>query len=403
MLMSISPMMFSQNTCRKHSYSSGDIEIEGTSRFGSRGLPFPATTRSRDGAGAFAGAADGAAARDESPDRVGVGPFRPRAPAFASLTRAREAPSRLPCDASGRSELFVFRAMRALNIDADHPRLTIAPPQPRRPSLYPSLMNLSLHGKRAVVCGSTQGIGLAAAVELAELGARITLFARNPDKLRETAQSLPRLHDQQHDFLAADFADPSAVKSAADTLAQQASASPIHILINNTGGPPGGTAIDAAPEAYLAAFTAHVIANQLLTQAVVPGMRHARYGRIVNVISTSVKAPIPNLGVSNTIRAAVASWAKTLATELAPHGITVNNVLPGYTTTARLKSLVSTKATKTNTTEDAISAELIATIPAARFGTPEELGSAIAFLCTPAAAYINGINLPVDGGRLQSL
>lgn len=264
-------------------------------------------------------------------------------------------------------------------------------------------MNLSLTGRRAVVCGSSQGIGHAAAVELAALGASVTLIARSAEKLAAVAAALPNAHGQTHDVLVADFADPASVRRVADTLAERSSSAPAHILINNTGGPPGGTAIDAAPEAYLAAFTAHVIAAQLLTQAVVPGMKQARFGRIVNIISTSVKAPIPNLGVSNTIRGAVASWAKTLATELGPFGITVNNVLPGFTVTERLKSLVSTRASKANTTEDAVARELIATIPAGRFGEPEELGAAIAFLCSPAAAYINGINLPVDGGRLPSL
>jgi 3-oxoacyl-[acyl-carrier protein] reductase len=180
-------------------------------------------------------------------------------------------------------------------------------------------------------------------------------------------------------------------------------ASPFTILINNTGGPPGGPIAAARPEEFLAAFTAHLLCNQLLAQALLPEMKAARFGRIVNIISTSVKTPIPNLGVSNTIRGAVASWAKTLAAEVAPHGVTVNNVLPGFTDTERLSSLVATRAQKGNTTADAVQKEMLATIPAARFGKSEEVGAAIAFLCTPAAAYINGINLPVDGGRLPTL
>lgn len=263
-------------------------------------------------------------------------------------------------------------------------------------------MDLDLSNRRAVVCGSTAGLGRAVAVELALLGASITLVARNPDKLAATLAELPRprpAQQQQHRCIAADLADPASVLRAAGELADD----PAHILINNTGGPPGGTAIDAAPDAYLAAFTAHLIAAQILAQALVPHMRVARFGRIVNIISTSVKAPIPNLGVSNTIRAAVAGWAKTLAAELGPDGITVNNVLPGYTRTDRLSSLVTARAAKAGTSEQKIESDLIATIPAGRFGEAHELGAAVAFLCSPAAGYINGVNLPVDGGRLPTL
>lgn len=262
-------------------------------------------------------------------------------------------------------------------------------------------MNLSLHGKRALVCGSSAGIGKAAAIELALLGAEVTLLARNPDKLKAVAAELPRTVGQDHHWAAADFQVLSAVQEVARTLGEDQRG--YHILINNTGGPPGGAAIDGTIEQYLAAFHAHLLANQVLTQAVVPGMKQARYGRIVNIISTSVKAPIPNLGVSNTIRGAVASWAKTLATELAPFGITVNNVLPGYTETERLTSLVSTRASKSGVPQEQVEKDLLATIPAGRFGKAEELGAAVAFLASPAAGYINGINLPVDGGRLPTL
>lgn len=263
-------------------------------------------------------------------------------------------------------------------------------------------MNLSLNNRYALVCGSTQGIGHAAAVELALLGANVTLLARNADRLRAVATELPTPHPgQTHTTLTADFADPASLRAVAKSITS--SATPYHILINNTGGPPGGPVADATDDQFIAAFNAHVIANQLLTQAVLPGMKAAGFGRIVNVISTSVKAPIPGLGVSNTIRAAVANWAKTLAGEVAPFGITVNNVLPGYTQTERLKSLFTAKAQKSGSTLDTVTAEMIATIPAGRLGKAEEIGAAIAFLCTPAAAYITGTNLPVDGGRLPNL
>ncbi|MDP1661411.1 MAG: SDR family oxidoreductase [Phycisphaerales bacterium] len=261
-------------------------------------------------------------------------------------------------------------------------------------------MDLSLNGRRAVVCGSTSGLGRAAAIELALLGASVTLIARNKEKLTATAAALDTAAGQTHTWIVADFTDTASVTAAAAALA---ASGPHHILVNNTGGPPGGPALYAEAADYLAAFNAHLIANQLLTRAVVPGMKAARYGRIINIISTSVKAPIPNLGVSNTIRGAVAAWAKTLAGELGPHGITVNNVLPGFTRTERLASLVKGRADKAGTDSKAVEADLIATIPAGRFGEAHELGAAVAFLASPAAAYINGINLPVDGGRLHSL
>jgi 3-oxoacyl-[acyl-carrier protein] reductase len=261
-------------------------------------------------------------------------------------------------------------------------------------------MELSLKSRRALVCGSTQGIGKAAAVELALLGADITLMARDESRLKAVLAELPRQGSQAHDYLAADFADPERVSAALKA------ADPARlwvVLINNTGGPPGGQAIDASPDAYLAAFRMHVLTNQVLVQALVPGMKQAKYGRIINIISTSVKAPIPNLGVSNTIRAAVANWAKTLAGELAPFGITVNNVLPGFTDTARLETLFKTRAEKTGKKYEEVLKEAIATIPAGRLGKAEEIAAAVAFLASPAAAYVNGINVPVDGGRTQGL
>lgn len=263
-------------------------------------------------------------------------------------------------------------------------------------------MELSLSGKRALVCGSTAGIGRAAAMELAALGCEVTLLARNIEKLKATASELASVGGVRHHWAAADFAKVDGVKAAVEDLVN-AQGRTFHILVNNTGGPAGGTAIDADLGAYVAAFEAHVLCNQVLVQGVVAGMKQAGYGRIINVISTSVKAPIPNLGVSNTIRGAVASWAKTLAGELGAHGITVNNVLPGYTSTERLDALLKAKAARSGRSVHDESAELMASIPARRFAEAGEVGAAIAFLATPAAGYINGINLPVDGGRLPTL
>jgi 3-oxoacyl-[acyl-carrier protein] reductase len=261
-------------------------------------------------------------------------------------------------------------------------------------------MDLDLKGKRAMVCGSTRGIGKAIAIELALLGASVTLVARNEAGLKSTQAELPSRDGQRHEYLIADFKFPDELKSIVMAYAEK---NITHILINNTGGPPGGNAIEAEPEAFMRAFASHLLCNQVLVQALVPGMREAGYGRVINVISTSVKIPIRGLGVSNTIRGAVANWAKTLSVELGPYGITVNNVLPGATETDRLKEILSQKAEKTGRQFDEISKEMISEIPVGRFGTSAEVASAAAFLASPAAAYINGINFPVDGGRTGSL
>ncbi|QEG23741.1 SDR family oxidoreductase [Mariniblastus fucicola] len=262
-------------------------------------------------------------------------------------------------------------------------------------------MNLDLKQKTAIVCGSSQGIGFAAAVELAELGANVVMLARNSARLAESVAKLPNLGSQNHSYLVADFAQPEQLKETITGWTGQGNVA--EILINNTGGPPGGLAIDAQTDEFISAFTNHLICNQILVQALVPGMKEKSYGRIVNVISTSVKQPLSNLGVSNTIRGAVGNWAKTLANELGQFGITVNNVLPGATNTARLESILKTKSEKTGRTYEDVADEMKASIPAGRFADAAEVGSAIAFLTSPAASYINGINVPVDGGRTKCL
>lgn len=262
-------------------------------------------------------------------------------------------------------------------------------------------MNLDFTGKRALVCGASQGIGRAVAEELARLGASISLCGRNPESLKTVQSQLHQGESQDHRVVIADFTDPEAVKSA--VTAHLDVAGVIHILINNTGGPAPGPAHLAEPAAFLAAFSQHLICNQILVQALLPGMKASGYGRIINVISTSVKQPIPNLGVSNTVRGAVANWAKTLAGELGVFGITVNNVLPGATNTARLAAIIDNKAAKTGKTRDEVIAEEKAGIPLRRFAEASEFADAVAFLASPSAAYITGINLPVDGGRTLCL
>lgn len=261
-------------------------------------------------------------------------------------------------------------------------------------------MDLNLKGKRALVCGSTQGIGKAAAVELALLGADITLLARNETKLKEVLNELPGSGTVGHHYLVADFNEPQQLSTI---IKEYASKNQVDILVNNTGGPAGGPAIDAKTEEFINAFNMHLICNQILVQALSGSMKTNGFGRIINIISTSVKTPLKGLGVSNTIRGAVASWAKTLSIELAPFGITVNNVLPGFTLTGRLVSLISSIAEREGKSIQQVKTEMISSIPAGRIAEAHEVASAVAFLASPAASYINGINVPVDGGKTPSL
>lgn len=258
----------------------------------------------------------------------------------------------------------------------------------------------SLTGRRAIVCGSTQGIGRAAGESLASHGATVTLLARNPRALSAVAESLPCPDGQSHGWVAADFEDCDAVATA--IAAHLEDTGPAHILVNNTGGPPGGSLLDAGPADFEHAIGMHVVCSHLLVREVVPGMTSEGYGRIINVISTSVIAPIPGLGVSNTVRAAVANWARTLAHELGPSGITVNNVLPGFTSTQRLQSLIERKAAAADLTEPEQIRQWQEGIPLRRFADPREVGAVIAFLASPDASYVTGVNLPVDGGRTAS-
>jgi 3-oxoacyl-[acyl-carrier protein] reductase len=262
-------------------------------------------------------------------------------------------------------------------------------------------MNLDLKNKRAIVCGSTQGIGKAVAMELAAMGANVTLVARNEQSLKQVKSELPTNGSQLHSYLCVDFSEPHKLKELTEQFVQRSG--PVHILVNNTGGPPAGPIIQAKTDEFLTAFNHHLICNHIMVQACVEGMKNSGYGRIVNIISTSVKAPLPNLGVSNTVRAAVGNWSKTLANELGKFGITVNNVLPGATSTQRLQGIIENKSLKTGVDKEEVKKEMLHEIPLARFAEASEIANAVAFLVSPAAAYINGINLPVDGGRTASL
>lgn len=261
-------------------------------------------------------------------------------------------------------------------------------------------MDLNLKGKNALVCGSSKGIGKAAALELAKLGANVTLVSRTASIMAELIHELPHTEGQDHDFLMADFTNSADLKRKVTGLVTKKT---IHILINNTGGPPGGPIVDATSEDFVQAFHNHLICNHLLTQLVAKGMKEANYGRVINIISTSVKVPIDGLGVSNTTRGAVASWAKTMANELGEHGITVNNVLPGFTATGRLDEIVQNRANKAGISKEKVIAKMEASVPLRRFGSPQEIASVVAFLASPAAAYINGASIPVDGGRTRAI
>ena len=254
---------------------------------------------------------------------------------------------------------------------------------------------------RALVCGSTQGIGLAIAQQLANDGFSVVLTSRNEERLQNALATLDVSKGQAHQYFVSDFTDTSGLKNAIDSFLKQNDA--VQILINNTGGPKSGPIVDADISEFLGAFNQHLICNHILMQAVVPGMKAAGFGRIINIISTSVKQPLPNLGVSNTIRGAVASWSKTLANELGAFGITVNNVLPGATNTQRLTEIAKVKAEKTGESIAEILAEMGQESPMKRIAEPHEVAAAVAFLASPAASYINGINVPVDGGRTKSL
>ncbi len=262
-------------------------------------------------------------------------------------------------------------------------------------------MDLNFNGKRALVCGSTRGIGYAVALQLAKAGANVTLMARNEEALENALRSLHNSGKQVHDFITADFTMPEQVKQQIENYLSSHSA--IHILVNNSGGPKGGAITGASAEDFRKAFDMHVICNQILATACFEKMKLEGYGRIINIISTSVKQPIKGLGVSNTVRAAVANWSKTWAGEAGPYGVTVNNVLPGATRTARLEQIISGISDKTGKPAEEVSAQMIAEIPAQRFADPDEIASAVVFLASPSAAYINGINLPVDGGRTSCL
>ncbi|MBM2813494.1 MAG: putative short-chain dehydrogenase/reductase [Ignavibacteria bacterium] len=262
-------------------------------------------------------------------------------------------------------------------------------------------MKLSLEDRTAIVCGASQGIGAAIAIKLAEMDASVILLARSEEKLKKILESLKCSKKQEHSYIVADLSDPESARSKVESIL--ATRKSIEILINNTGGPAPGEILKAAPEAFLQAFGQQLIASHVLTQLLVDGMKRSGFGRIINIISVGLRQPIDDLGVSNTIRGAVGSWAKTLSRELAAFGITVNNILPGYTKTERLDSLLEKRAENEGISKIEAENKISSLIPANRVGRPEEIAYAACFLASAEASYINGVNLPVDGGFLRCL
>ena len=261
-------------------------------------------------------------------------------------------------------------------------------------------MNLDLTGKNAFVGGSSKGIGKAIAQKLAELGASVTLTARSEATLERIVDTLDTSKGQFHSYVVLDFSDRESVRKAISQITERLD---IHILVNNTGGPAGGLMMEATEEYFLNALNNHLLCGHILVQSVLEGMKKAGYGRIINVISSSVKEPIAGLGVSNTTRAAVASWAKTLASEVGQYGITVNNLLPGFIDTERLRYVLNLRAKANEVSDEEMQRRMEAQIPIGRFGNTEEIANVAAFLASPAASYLNGINVPVDGGKMKSL
>lgn len=262
-------------------------------------------------------------------------------------------------------------------------------------------MNLNLTNKNALVCGSSKGLGEISAIELSKLGATVTLLARNEDKLNTVLKKLDTSVGQKHDYIQADFSEGLEVLKT--KIEKLLSAKNIHILINNSGGPAGGKLETATPDQFQAALHNHLFVSHSLAKWLKPGMLADNYGRIINIVSTSVRQPIPGLGVSNVTRGAMASWAKTLSKELAPTGITVNNILPGTTTTERLDAILASRQKIYNFTLEEAKQSMLKEIPFDRFASPEEIGGVVAFVASPAASYITGASIPVDGGKIRSI
>jgi 3-oxoacyl-[acyl-carrier protein] reductase len=264
-------------------------------------------------------------------------------------------------------------------------------------------MKISLSGKRAFVGGSSQGIGLAIADCMAACGATVTLTSRNEEKLKTAIAQLPTPEGQIHDYCVIDYGDLKSLEKIIADYQSKTADNPVAILVLNSGGPTPGTAFNAQPAQYQTYFNESIMANQILVQAFVPKMQERNFGRILTVLSAVVKQPNIDLGISNTIRAGVANWAKALSIELAKDGITVNNILPGFIQTQRLEQIMDVRAKNAGVSAAQIATQMAASIPAKRIGAPKDLGNVAAFLASDLGSYVNGVNVPVDGGLLGTL
>jgi 3-oxoacyl-[acyl-carrier protein] reductase len=261
-------------------------------------------------------------------------------------------------------------------------------------------MIVSLENKNALVGGSTQGLGKAIAMQLAECGATVTLMARNEEKLRNSVNDLKAASGQKHGYLVVDFKNLEEVKVKVRNFLSH---NPVDILVNNTNGPEPGNALEMHPEDYQKAFDLLFQTVCFTTLEALPYMQNNNFGRIINVSSTSVKEPIRTLVLSNSIRSAVVSWAKTLSFEVAKYNITVNSILTGNFDTERMRNIISHQAAEKSMPADEVHAMRVGSIPAKRFGKPEEYGFLAAFLASDYASYITGASIPIDGGLMKSV
>ncbi len=250
-----------------------------------------------------------------------------------------------------------------------------------------------LDGKTALVCGASKGIGRACALMLARAGARVIACARSAADLDSLVNEM---HGDGHEGVLLDLEDLGAVRDAISGIGT------IHILLNNSGGPPGGPLLENTLEEFEGPFRRHLHAAHTITQALVPGMEEAGTGRIVNIISTSVREPIDNIGLSNTLRGAMASWAKSLSREL-PACVTINNIMPGFTDTDRLGSLATSISERTGKPVEDVRDEWMSGVPIQRLINPLETAVAVTWLCLPSSSAVRGISLAVDGGRMRSI
>lgn len=261
-------------------------------------------------------------------------------------------------------------------------------------------MNISLQGKKALVGGSSKGIGAAIAKQLAASGASVTLMARSEGRMQELIEEMDSSQGQQHQFLSVDFTDFEAYKAKIRAYFET---NTVDILVNNTQGPEGGGALEKKVDDYQNAFDLLFKSVVYTTELALKHMQEQHWGRIINIASISVKEPLNYLALSNTIRAAVVTWAKSLAYDVAKDGITVNSTLTGYFDTDRIAQLNSKKAEKMGVSPDEVRSNMEEQVPVKRIGDPKEYGYLVTFLASEQAAFITGTNIPIDGGLLKSL